>query len=538
VRLFRPVPPALSRPFTVLTFLAWTAAMALLVRRSYLETPVALAADLTQYGTSAQWKGIYYRGEKIGFSVGQTVPVEGGYELQEDGRIKLTLLGAASAIRLHSTTRVDEAFGLRDFAFSLDPGTGPTEISGSLQGKRLALSIKSTSGERHEVRDLEEAPVLPLSFPRRLAAAGGLAPGRTFRLSVFDPTTLRNAPMEVTVGAREVVDVGGRPTPAFKVATVFAGIAGTSWITDVGEVVREESPMGMMVVRETAAQAQALAVPGRVQADLLEAAAIVPEGAPRIDDPASVQRLRVRLVGAENLSGPDLQGAGQTVDGNVFEVKDPRTLTPSPLDPGARAFLAAEPFLESDAPEIQAETVKALAGATGDRVRAERLVRYVHSILEKKPTVSLPSALEVLRTRVGDCNEHTALYVAMARAAGLPARIAVGLVALHSAFYYHAWPEVYVKEGDRGLWLPVDPTLNQFPADATHLRLARGGLDRQAVILGLVGKAKMTVLDMKIAPGATPVLVGQAAPADAPFEISLPRREASSRSCWSSPARR
>jgi len=65
-----------------------------------------------------------------------------------------------------------------------------------------------------------------------------------------------------------------------------------------------------------------------------------------------------------------------------------------------------------------------------------------------------------------------------------PARIAVGLVYIHGAFYYHAWPEVYLEEGAgssglgarSGLWLPVDPTLNQFPADVTHLRLARGGL--------------------------------------------------------------
>ena len=95
----------------------------------------------------------------------------------------------------------------------------------------------------------------------------------------------------------------------------------------------------------------------------------------------------------------------------------------------------------------------------------------------------------MLRTKVGDCNEHTALFVAMARAAGIPARIAVGLVSVRSAFYYHAWPEVYLDEGKgRGLWLPVDPTLNQFPADATHLRLARGGLDKQAAILPLIGR--------------------------------------------------
>ncbi len=82
---------------------------------------------------------------------------------------------------------------------------------------------------------------------------------------------------------------------------------------------------------------------------------------------------------------------------------------------------------------------------------------------------SLPSAAEVLRTRVGDCNEHTALFVALARAAGLPARIAVGLVYLRGGFYYHAWPEVYVEERGRGLWLPVDPTLNQFPATTGSL---------------------------------------------------------------------
>ena len=32
---------------------------------------------------------------------------------------------------------------------------------------------------------------------------------------------------------------------------------------------------------------------------------------------------------------------------------------------------------------------------------------------------------------------------------GIPARIAVGLVYIHGAFYYHAWPEVYLDEGLR-----------------------------------------------------------------------------------------
>jgi transglutaminase-like putative cysteine protease len=132
---------------------------------------------------------------------------------------------------------------------------------------------------------------------------------------------------------------------------------------------------------------------------------------------------------------------------------------------------------------------------------------------------------------VGDCNEHTALYVAMARAIGIPTRIAVGLTYMYGAFYYHAWPEVYVEENGRGLWLPVDPTLDQFPADATHLRLARGGLDRQTAIVGMIGRIKMKIVDLQLAPGSTPVVVGQR-PSDAqPLAMTLPAREIGG--CWS-----
>ena len=78
----------------------------------------------------------------------------------------------------------------------------------------------------------------------------------------------------------------GRPVPAFKVRTSFGGIASTSWITDVGEVVREESPLGFMVVKETQERALSLAVSGEVQADMYESAAVVPDPPRSIDDPA------------------------------------------------------------------------------------------------------------------------------------------------------------------------------------------------------------------------------------------------------------
>jgi transglutaminase-like putative cysteine protease len=507
--------------------------MAQLVHRSYLSaSSTVLATDLARYGSTAVWRGIYYRGEKIGFTVSQTIPKDDGFELDEDGRLQMSLLGATTPATIHTQAHVDKDFTLRSFEFSLDPGTGPIEVRGSISGRRLSLSIRSASGTRTEERDLEETPALSLNLSRRLAN-GGLVSGARHRWMIFDPATLRNAPVVVDVGRRELVRGAGTPIPAFRVDTEFAGLRTTSWVTDTGDVVREESPLGLITVREPAERAQAMAVPESVQADLLEAAAVVPvfdikgsgTAVSRIDEPRDVRRLRLRLDGAD-LSALDLDGAGQSVEGNAVEIVDTRSLAPHAADSTSVQYLAPEPLIESDDPAIRAEAELAVRGARDDRDRAERLTRYVNGLLEKKPTVSLPSAREVLRTKVGDCNEHTALYVAMARAVGIPARIAVGLVHVRGAFYYHAWPEVYLTEASGGgLWLPVDPTLNQFPADATHLRLARGGLDKQSSILPMVGRLKITVLDLDLAPNATPVLVGRQ-PADlGSIALSLPTRK-------------
>jgi hypothetical protein len=481
--------------------------MGILVHRSYLRASPTLAADLARYGSAAQWRGIYYRGEKIGFTVSQVLPRADGFELQEDGQLQMSLLGANTAAKIRTTAQVDQAFLLRSFEFSLDAGTGPVAVRGRVDGRRATIDVTTTAGTRREERELDGPPVLALSLARRLAN-GGLVAGARHQWTLFDPATLRNAPVAVEVGQRELVRGPLAPVPAFRVDILFSGLRTTSWITDTGEVVREESPMGLMSLREPADRAMALAVPRQVQLDLLEAAAVVPVMSEPIDDPLDVRGMRLRLQGAD-LSTLALDGVGQVVDGDVVDVQAPIALRSGAPDSTAGRYLAPEVFIESDAEEIVSEVRRALDGVVGDRARAERLTRYVNGLLEKKPTVSLPSAREVLRTKIGDCNEHTVLYVAMARAAGIPSRIAAGLAYVRGAFYYHAWPEVYLAdEPGGGLWLPVDPTFNQFPADGTHLRLTRGGLDAQAVILPLIGRLRIEVLDLDVVPGSRRILVG------------------------------
>src|SRR5262249_50570246 len=154
------------------------------------------------------------------------------------------------------------------FSFKLDAGTGPVEVRGRVNGRTLALDIVTASGTRSEERELAEPPILSQNLSRRLAN-GGLKPGARYDWTIFDPATLSNQPVTVEIGQRELVRTGGSSIPAFRVGMTFAGLHTTSWMTDTGEMVREESPLGLITVKESAGQARSLAMSNQVQSDLL-----------------------------------------------------------------------------------------------------------------------------------------------------------------------------------------------------------------------------------------------------------------------------
>ena len=43
----------------------------------------------------------------------------------------------------------------------------------------------------------------------------------------------------------------------------------------------------------------------------------------------------------------------------------------------------------------------------------------------------------------------------------------------------------------------MDATLNQMPADVTHIKLMEGNLDKQAQVAGVIGDLKIKVLDFR-----------------------------------------
>ena len=230
--------------------------------------------------------------------------------------------------------------------------------------------------------------------------------------------------------------------------------------------------------------------------DVLRDMAVKCEG--QIRNPTGCQALKLRLSGVE-FRREELASDRQIVERQDGAETDLRVLAARrpecpagapPAGPEFAAALAASAFVQSDHPDVVARARRIVGGRTNLYERTLAIHDWVHANVRKEPTVSLPSALDVLRRLAGDCNEHTYLFVALARAAGIPAKIEVGIVYHAGAFYYHAWPAAYVGE-----WLEMDPTFGQAAVDATHLALAEGELASQLEIMKVVGRLKVKVLE-------------------------------------------
>ena len=152
-------------------------------------------------------------------------------------------------------------------------------------------------------------------------------------------------------------------------------------------------------------------------------------------------------------------------------------------------FTAPTPFIQSEAAEI-VETAWRTIGNAKDRWTAvQRLVPFVYSHIRDEYVAAFSNAMEALKSGRGDCTEHSVLFVALARAVGIPARTAVGIAywPAGEGFGWHAWAEVKIGEK----WYAVDPTWNQPIADATHIKLAQGGPAEQARVVMLLGRLKV-----------------------------------------------
>lgn len=133
-------------------------------------------------------------------------------------------------------------------------------------------------------------------------------------------------------------------------------------------------------------------------------------------------------------------------------------------------FLEAENGIESDDPAIRSKALEVTKGLTTTEQKAEAIIRFVvgHITYDATAASRNKGALAGFETRIGVCQEYANLFVAMARANGIPARLVYGwansvrLDGSLNAENRHVWAEYY--DAQKG-WVAVDPTFAEVQED-------------------------------------------------------------------------
>jgi transglutaminase-like putative cysteine protease len=478
--------------FAIVVF--WCFMNVWLVKRQFGAAPAPVALHSTEKITERleEWWGVYYRSEKIGYASQKITPTPDGYQVQDQSLLRLQLLGTTQNAATHLDMAVDQEWTLQKFAFELQSNDVRFKARGHVTPGKLSLEVESAGQTTRKDIVLHQPPYLMAAL-KPYVITQQLEPGKQHYFSTFDPATLSQQVTAVTIEGREPVRVGNKVEPAIRIRQRFKGISVISWVDGTGRTLKEETPAGLSLIRQNPDQARSFSASRSIPLDIITQASIPPDAS--IPDAGQKHFLRLKLSGFDLAKFP-LSGERQQLKGDQLEIRREnierirKIVLPvqgRPVD----SFLQSTPFIQSDHPQIR-RLAQEIVGPEKDARKATlRIKDWVFKEIIKQPTVSIPNALEVLQTRKGDCNEHTVLFNALARAAGIPAKTVVGVVYLRGAFFYHAWSEVWLGE-----WISLDSVLNQFPADVTHIKFVEGEIDRQIDILQLIGKLKIQVLEV------------------------------------------
>jgi len=368
-------------------------------------------------------------------------------------------------------------------------GSHPMRTIGRVRGDRLEMETTGTGTD-------EPART---SIPWSSDCSGPFAAEQSLRRRPMRHGERRTLKM-LMVGFNQVADMemvakdfeptdlpgGGRNLLRIETVTRLADgqkIEGTVWTDGDGETLKSRSQaMGLETFRVT--KAVALEKADTVELDLLASMMV------EVERPLPEAHRTKQVCYQVHLDSGDPAGVFAAGPSQTIESLDSRTAkitvhairpgwsdgnAKAPADPLTDDDLRPNSFIQSEDPAIVADAKRAVGDETDPWRVALLLERFVGRQLKSKNfSQAFATASEVARSREGDCTEHAVYLAALARAQGIPARVAIGLVYMEGrqAFGYHMWTEVYV--GKR--WIPLDGTLALGGIGAGHLKIAHSNL--------------------------------------------------------------
>jgi transglutaminase-like putative cysteine protease len=497
----------------------WRAGAAALFAMAATAATAATATMATTVATvdGERWLEIRLAGEPTG-SYHETVAArDGGGGTLTVQEMLLVINRLGSQVRI--ATRVESSEDAAGHLTAVHSVVSSSQQSVTVDATRTAdgLAIDTRAGDRVYRRTLPVSGELlgPEGAARRCREALHAA-GDSVSYATFAPEAAAVA--RVTRVVQRVVAAGGAGAAGAHTADGHTAGAGTDdddaalvveersdatpgaaevWLDRGGRLTRNaiELPFGKTEMRRTDRAAALRATAGAaLPAESYDRT--LARSNVRLPDPRSISGVTLRLTHRRpELGWPAFTGPGQRVISStpttlVLEVRRPDagTMPPAPLVPaalsatttGIPAGLSANPagtpaaatatptaamdadralapnaLVQSDDSEV-VRLAHDLAAGGGDRLAAARALQdWAAAHVEFDLGIALAPASEVVRNRRGTCIAFAVLLAALERAAGIPARIAMGYAYADGIWGGHAWTEVLAG----GEWVPLDAAL-------------------------------------------------------------------------------
>lgn len=444
------------------------------------------------------WYGLYFGGQKAGYAVSTlTLEDDGSVRLRVDAQFKVNQGGKAQDLRVLEERRYDATGALTTVLSESGGAMQATRFVGTAQGDAFVLNSR-VGGSEQTVRLPRPAESIADALKEVRLVQGDPEPGREIAYTRFEAMFQKEVTGRTEITGVEERVLNGAATKVYRVETTEQidesnTIESSAWIAEDGTVLEDDIASVLVMRLEPKEVAQDVDYSNDV---IVSNAALVDAA---VRDPRTRETLRLLLEGPlrpNHLITDERQELTASNGGFQFVGRrlslDGFTPATLPITDGEAAeWLERTTFIQSDDPRIVA-LAREIVGDETDAFRAvERLSRWVNENVRTSYSASISNALEVLDTLEGDCTEHSVLFVALARAAGIPAREVAGLIYVGTpepGFYFHMWAKAWI-----GKWIDVDPTFNQPLADATHIKLAEGDMMQLTRLVPIIGRITVHV---------------------------------------------
>ena len=444
----------------------------------------------------SHWYDFKFHGNKVGFLQARDIRVqEAGKTLHYAYRRSVIVVRRqAHNMRIEAVTEAwSEPNGKpQRFIHRRVENNAQRTVTGERKGNQFVVTHRAGKSETKKTFDLADNVYLSASLD--FHAKRKLKPGQkiTGQVIVEEDGELRPFELE---------HKGKDKTGLIMVATSVASIESTEWLSAKGIVQRSVVPrLGAEFVQTSRKQALVL---GQTQ-DIFSDARL--SSGTRLPPGSKLSKMTLRLEGHSSKRPGVIQDTRQKVRVNS---KNAVTVTIETSIPPVRPaklpmrkkrlkkFLRATTFEALTDKKLISKSRELVGKDKNSWTVAKKINAFVFAHIKNKSLAhAFSSATEALDAQEGDCTEHSVLFSALAKIAGIPTKLVTGLVYVggpEGIFGYHQWVEVWL--GDR--WVAMDPTFGQHVADPTHIKFTEGLSDSQGLREAGIAAAELFG-DMKI----------------------------------------